>query len=129
MAIYSGWGFDQSFRAAVDLGNYQYRFVVSGSVEGEVTFATGAAGSVLGVLQNDPRPQEEALVRILGISKVQADAASALVYGGLVKTGSTGLAIGMANPAASTFSAGFCQEAVASGSGAYTEVLLLGFRY
>lgn len=128
MALYSGWGSDQSFKAAVDLNDYQYRFVISGSVEGEITFAATLAGSALGVLQNDPRAGEEATVRVAGISKVMADAASALTYGCLVKTGSTGMAIGMANPAASTFSVGYCQEAVSSGC-RYTEVLLGLVRY
>lgn len=128
MALYSGQAMDLPFRAAIDLNSYQYRFVTAGSIAGEVTLASSAAGSVLGVLQNDPRPQEEATVRVAGTSKVLGDAASALTFGGLVKTGSDGTALGSLNMAASTFTLGICLKAVATGC-AYTEVFLRSTRY
>ncbi len=116
------------YRAAVDLGNYQNRFVVAGSIAGEVTYASTAAGCILGVLLNDPRATEEATVAVLGIVPVVADAASAIAWGQWVKTGSTGLAIGSANQAASTFDVGVAMQALASGSGVTIPVLLCGMQ-
>jgi len=127
MATYD-WGFDKSFKAAVDLSGSQYYFVKAGSVAGEVTINATSGGSVLGVLQNKPRAAEEATVRILGTSKVRANTeatASPLNYGGFVKSGSDGMAIGYVSSTASQFSAGIMLDtAYTTGCGAYVEILL-----
>lgn len=127
MANYN-YGIDFPYRAAVDLSDYQYHFVIAGSVAGEVTYAATLAGCVLGVLMNDPTATEEATVRVLGIAPVIADSTSAIVYGQWVKTGSTGLAIGSANQAASTFDVGIALGALDSGSGVKIPVLLTGMQ-
>ena len=51
----------------------QYLIVKKGTNEGEVALATSATAEVLlGVLQNKPKQNEAALVRMLGTSKVVA---------------------------------------------------------
>jgi hypothetical protein len=128
MATYD-WGFDKSFKAAVDLSASQYYFVKAGSVAGEVTINNVSAGSVLGVLQNKPKATEAANVRMLGTSKVRANSeatASPLTYGGFVKSGSDGMAIGYTNSTASQFAAGIMLDtAYTTGCGAYVEIFLL----
>lgn len=121
------WGLDLTFTAAVDLSASQYYFVKAGSIAGEVTIANTAGGSVLGVLQNDPKAAEEATVRVLGSTRVRSNsesAASAITFGNLVKCGSHGMAVGYNSNTASTFAAGIALESVASGSGQYIEMLL-----
>jgi hypothetical protein len=127
MATYN-WGLDKGFLADVDLSASQYYFVIPASTAGYVKIAATAAASVLGVLQNDPKAGEVATVRMLGFSKVRANAESAaspIVFGGLVKSGSHGQAVGALNPAASSITAGVAMEAYSSGSGAYIEIFLL----
>jgi len=126
MATYN-WGVDKTFIALDDLSSYQYRFVHA-SGAGYVSLSVTAAGSVLGVLQNDPVAGEEAAVRMIGFTKVMSNcesAASPLVFGSFVKSGSDGMATGAANPAASSFTAGVSMESVATGSGQYIEIFLV----
>lgn len=123
MATYA-WGVDYTFLADVDLNSYQYRFVKAASTAGYVELQATAGASVMGVLQNDPRAGEEATVRVLGFSKVQADAASALSIGGFVKAGSTGLALGYDTMTASTMALGKSYTAVSSGSTSYATVFV-----
>lgn len=125
MATYN-FGIDYPFRAAVDLSNHQFRFVSAGSIAGEVV-AAGLGASTLGVLQNDPVAGEEATVRWFGSTKVMANAGSAIVNGGLVKSGSDGMAWGYASPTASVYASGVAMEALASGSGVIIEILLLPY--
>ena len=123
MAIYNA-GVDISLVAAVDMNNYQYRFVRCGSVAGEFTYGAAAVGgSILGVLQNDPRAGEGGTIRIVGGTRVLGDAASALSYGSFVKAGSDGAALGCDTATASMFVSGIAMEALASGC-AYVEILL-----
>ena len=128
MALYD-WGYDTSFKAAVDLSGSQYYFVKAGSVAGEVTINNVVGGSVLGVLQNDPRAGEAATVRMLGSTKVRANTeqgASPMAYGSFVKSGSHGMAIGYVSSTASQFAAGIMLgSAYATGSGGYVEIFLL----
>lgn len=71
MAYYGGFAIDESFKAAVDLSSYQYRFVRAGSVAGEVIYASGGSSPMpLGVLQNDPTAGDVASVRLLGVTKL-----------------------------------------------------------
>lgn len=121
MAIYSGFGFDLPMSASGDLSAKQYYFMAPASTAKRVLTATGASGPApIGVLQNDPTSGEEATVRILGSTKVQADAATAIGYGDFITSGSDGRAV------VTTGSAfhGMALEALASGS-AIIEVLLL----
>ena len=127
MATYN-WGVDKTFLADVDLSASQYYFVVPASRAGYVQINGVAAASVLGVLQNDPVAGEEAVVRMLGFTKVRSNTnagASPLAFGGLVKSASDGMATGALNPAASSITAGVSMEAVASGSGQYVEIFLM----
>jgi hypothetical protein len=127
MAVY-GMQITKSFKAAVDLSSYQYTFVSAGSIAGEVIKETTINGSVLGVLQNDPKATEEANVCLFGLTKVcteTEDGASPIVVGGLLKCASSGKAIGTAALVTCPPNlAGFALEAVATGSGAYIEMFL-----
>jgi len=72
---------DVSFPAAEDLTNDQYRFVVlSGTSMRRPNAETDV---VLGILQNAPKITEAATVRVIGISKLQAN--DALAAGVFVK--------------------------------------------
>ncbi len=73
MAFQSSPVLDFSFKAAEDLSNYRYHFVKI-NTSGEVRLLDSAAEIPDGVLQNTPESGEEATVRILGISKVVANA-------------------------------------------------------
>ncbi|PJB51059.1 MAG: hypothetical protein CO103_00730 [Chloroflexi bacterium CG_4_9_14_3_um_filter_45_9] len=116
-------------KANADLNSYQYYFVKAGSVTGEVAVNATAAGSVLGVLQNDPRQGEEAQVRVLGTTKLRITSeasGSPVTFGGFIKSSSTGMGCGSINFAASAFNAvAISLGALASGSGTYIEALLM----
>ncbi|RJX20297.1 MAG: hypothetical protein C4563_06460 [Desulfobulbus sp.] len=60
---------DVSFGAAEDLSNDQYRIVVLDT--GKVRRPNAATDHPLGVLQNAPAAGEAAVVRLIGISKIQ----------------------------------------------------------
>lgn len=125
------WGVDHTYVAAVNLSASQYHFVAAGSVAGEVTLQSTAAGSPIGVLQNDPAAGEMATVRVFGFTKVKANteaSASALVAGRYVKAGSDGRCCGALNPAASEFNVGIAQESIASGCGMLTTIWFTGPR-
>ncbi len=130
MAVYN-WGVDATFKAWQDFSSSQYRFVKAGSISGEITLQATANASCIGVIQNDPKALEEATVRVLGFSKVQADTeagASPITVGGWVNSASQGTAKGMQGCTnASVFWQGVVIDtAYATGSGAYIQVLLLG---
>jgi len=82
MAFQSSPVLDFSFKAAEDLSNYQYHFVKLNS-SGEVCLLDAGTDIPDGVLQNAPALGEEATVRILGISKIVANAA--LTVGTFIK--------------------------------------------
>jgi hypothetical protein len=63
---------DLSFEAAEDLTNDQYRFVVLTSA-GKVRRPDSETEVALGILQNAPASGEAAVVRIAGVSKLQAN--------------------------------------------------------
>jgi len=69
---------DISLEAAEDLSSYQYHFVTLDS-DGKVQLLNAAGDTVIGVLQNDPKSGEEASVRVLGVSKVVANDALAVL--------------------------------------------------
>lgn len=64
---------DEAYPAAEDLSNDQYRFVVLAS--GSVRRPDSAAEVPLGILQNAPNTGEAAVVREIGRSKLQVNAA------------------------------------------------------
>jgi hypothetical protein len=82
MAFQSSPVLDCSFKAAEDLSSYQYHFVKINS-SGEAKLLDTATEIPDGVLQNAPVAGEAATVRMLGISKVVANAA--LDEGTLIK--------------------------------------------
>lgn len=117
------WGLDFTYTAGQDFSGAsgQYRLVKAGSVEGEVLMSVGAAGSVIGVIQNNPATGAEAVVRVFGVTKVYAnaeDGGSALALLGHIKSGSDGMAVGSLNFAASGWnSCGLAMQALSTGSG------------
>lgn len=124
MAVYSGWSFDLSgLKADTDLDSYQYWLVTTASTAGNVKLATGASGPVpLGVLQNDPKSGEEAAVRVLGTTRVWANAGTAIRYGDWLTTNASGHAV--VNTTACTHAFGIALESLSSGCG-YIEALLI----
>jgi len=129
MATYN-YQITKTYKAAVDLSASQYYLVKAGSVDGECNINGTLSGSVIGVLQNDPKAGEEATVCVYGFTKVYANTesgASPLTYGGWVKSGSHGQAIGCTNITnASMYYAGIAQEALATGCGVLVEILFTG---
>lgn len=65
---------DLTFPAAEDLSSDQYKFVVLNS-SGQVRRPDSASEVAIGILQNAPLSGEAAVVRVVGQSKVQANAA------------------------------------------------------
>lgn len=80
---------DWSFPAGADLSAAQYKFVELNS-GGDVTVCNAATDKPIGILQNKPTSGKMATVRVVGISKVQADAA--LTRGTLIGTSADGQA-------------------------------------
>lgn len=126
MAVY-GQQITKSFVSGCDFRNYQYTFVKTGSVAGEITGMGTINASTIGVLQNDPNVTEEALVCVFGLTKIYAetqDSASPLLAGGYVKCASSGKAVGTVPLASASINVqGVSLEAVASGSGTLVEML------
>ena len=120
-------GFDTTYKADVDLDDYQWYLVIASSTAGNVEVCATVGASCLGVLQNDPRAGEEAVVRFFGYSKVRANTesgASALDNRGMVQSGSHGMAVGYVNATASLWAVGHGEEDYATGSGAYIEIFV-----
>ena len=119
MATYN-WGVDRSFKAACDLSSLQYRPVTLDH-NGRVCGVSALNGSAFGILQNDPSAlDQEAVVRVLGFTKVWAcPAASVLEVGSYVKAGG-GVVGGVSgfkdiDAGASTWGLGISLEAQTSG--------------
>lgn len=74
MAFEMGPILDVPFKAAVDLSAKQYH-IVEMTADMTVNVCNNAADKPIGILQNKPRAGETAIVRVLGVSKVVADAA------------------------------------------------------
>lgn len=77
-----------TFPCTSDLSAKQYYFVEYAS--GVVTVCNGATDVPIGVLQNAPTSGQEAIVMMLGITKVSSDAA--LSVGNLIGTSADGQA-------------------------------------
>jgi hypothetical protein len=71
--------------AGEDLSLYQYCFVALDSTAGKVVKVASAASRPIGVLQNNPKLDEEAEVAVFGVTKVWAD--EQLAVGDSVKVG------------------------------------------
>lgn len=74
MAVEGGFVHDRSFSAASTLSANQF-YIVRSTGAGIVdlcTSSTGGASKPRGVLQNDPKINEAASVRVLGLSKCSA---------------------------------------------------------
>lgn len=125
MATYSGMGVDLPFTASGNLTAKQYYFMKCAVDARKVLTSTAASAPMpIGILQNDPNTGEEATIRMLGSSKVIANADSgAIAYGDWLISGSDGQAI--ANTTACTAGQGIAMEALASGCGIEIEILLL----
>ena len=66
---------DISFEAAEDLSNDQYRFVTLDITSEKIRRPDSDGEYSLGILQNAPAAGEAAVVRLIGISKLQVNAA------------------------------------------------------
>lgn len=74
MAFEMGPILDVPFKAAADLSAKQYHIVeITGDME--INVCNAATDKPAGILQNKPGAGEVAIVRMLGVSKVVADAA------------------------------------------------------
>jgi len=98
-------GFDLRFNAAVNLSTCQYRFVTTGSIQGEVIGTEGASNPApMGVLQNAPTAACWATVRVFGRTTIIAYPAACDLLeshyitangcGAACKSGSLGIALG-----------------------------------
>jgi hypothetical protein len=139
-------GWDLSFLAEEDFSTCgQYCFVKTASTTGKntgqyITLANATGGSIIGVLQNNPKPGEEATVRVAGVSKVRVDAmtsGSYFTYGCFVVSGSGGRATGFnvgLNAAGSGYIAGRALETISmvigdTHAGLFGKMLLQPFKY
>lgn len=78
-----------SAKAGADLSAKQY-FYVKLNADNQVILCAAATDIPLGVLQNDPASGQDATVMVMGVSKVESDAA--LTAGWLVGTSADGQA-------------------------------------
>jgi hypothetical protein len=133
MATYN-IGIDKTYKAGMDLSNYQYGFVKFNSAS-KIVNASTLSGSVIGVLQNKPvSVDEEAVVRVFGFSKVRStteDAGSPIVAGNWVQCASQGWAAGLdlVNFGASQYAVGWATESASSGSGQWIEIFVKPYRF
>jgi hypothetical protein len=105
-----------------DANTWQFNFVRAHTTAGTFNLANGASGpQPLGVLQNDPRVLEAGTIVTAGKTKVKADATgSAITYGCLITSGSTGMAI----IAAGSTAQGIALQALASGASVLIDIYL-----
>lgn len=122
-------GLDVSFEAAEDLTNDQYRFVVIDATTEKVRRPDAANEKAVGILQNAPNLGEAAVVRIEGISKLQAAgtiAVNAMITPEYVSAADAGK--GLATTTAGDFVRAFALEA-ASAEDQLIAVRLVDFHY
>jgi hypothetical protein len=77
MAYEVGGNIDISWLAAEDLSDYQYHFITIAS-DTTVQLPNGATEYPIGILQNAPASGEVAVVRVVGVSKLVANDATAV---------------------------------------------------
>ena len=127
----TGLVWDEIFKAAVDFsGSGSYRWVMPGSINGEVVPATGASNRApIGIAQNAPTAGGQVRVRVMGQSIMAACLTACSVSNGTyITVGSHGYGFAPAT------AIGYIANARATGSlltgGTvgliYTEVLLIG---
>lgn len=113
---------DITFKAGADLSAKQY-YIVELTGENTVNVANAATDKPIGVLQNDPTSGQAAVVRIYGISKVNADAAIAV--NDLVGAAADGqAAVYVAGTDTTKYGLGLCTKAV-SNAGEIAEILVM----
>lgn len=129
MATYRDLGInDATFIAAVDFSTCQYQFVKPGSVAGEVALANATCGpGPIGIIQNNPCPQQEAQVRVFGFSKLVATVGTCnLLWGRWLFCASNGHGEAL-TAVGCPFSAKYVDTASYSSGSAVVQVLLFGF--
>lgn len=93
MAMHSGNGHDESFKAGADQSTKQY-YLVKQSAANTVAVCSGATDRAIGVLRNKPKANEAATVRITGIAEVITDGSgTAIAAGDYVGPNSSGKAV------------------------------------
>lgn len=79
---------DMTFNAESDMRLYRYHIVKLGTAANEVALATAATDAgIIGVLQNAPNINEQAIVRVFGPSKCYVD--EAITKGAWISADST----------------------------------------
>lgn len=115
---------DLSFVAGADLSvaTNQYRFVKM-SAANTVIVCAGVTDQPIGVLQNLPKLNQQASVRIFGVSKVNADAAIAV--GNLIGTSVDGQAAPYTAADITKYNAGVALTAAAAAGELFEAVINL----
>ena len=106
---------DLTFEAAEDLSDDQYRFMILDSTSGKIRRPDSASELSLGILQNAPESGGSAVIRVIGVSKLQTNAA--LAIGAFVKAEYVSAA-DAGKGAAATNSEEYCRGQVLEASGA-----------
>ena len=116
---YSVW--DETFAAAADFQSCQFCFVKVSVTPRWVALCSTSGEAMMGILQNNPLSGGNAVVRLLGRSKLVAG--GAVTLNGLVKTGSSGQGLSV------TLTSGeyVCAQAIETlASGEINEVIVRG---
>ena len=101
--------------ASGDMNSYQYYFVTTASADSRFQVSTGASNPApLGVLQDDPQSLQPGNVCVFGVTRVVADADTAIGYGDFITSGSNGMAVINTNGSSV---AGIALETLTSGTG------------
>jgi len=79
---------DETFAATADFQSCQFCFVKVSATPRYVALCSTSGEAMLGILQNNPLSGGNAVVRLLGRSKLRAG--GSVTLNGLVKTGSSG---------------------------------------
>ncbi|MCC7003019.1 MAG: hypothetical protein IT357_12755 [Gemmatimonadaceae bacterium] len=105
--------FTDTYNAEADLSAKQYRFMKN-SGDGGCTVCAAVTDKLIGVLQNTPEEDQEAVVMHIGVSKVVAGAD--LTAGETVGTDGNGAAVPYVHGTDTTkYAAGVCRVGAASG--------------
>lgn len=111
----SGAGVEITLTASGEQNTTQYKFVQMAGTANQFLIATGASGPApIGVLQNGPQTGAAGRIRVSGVTRIWADAATAIGVGDFVTCGSDGAAV-VAATAGSNAYYGIALEAVSSG--------------
>jgi len=83
---------DKTFITATDLRLKQY-FLVKMSAKNTIALASATSDEIIGVLQNKPNTGENAVVRLLGTTKVSCGTPVGVTFGSRVTSDANGQAI------------------------------------